>query len=362
MRQLLLFCVLGMLLSLTGCTNSVENNDQDIPKNDTLRHAIERKREPIETFVLTERMFYRELSGNGKVTAKRVAEVRFESTGRIARVDVKNGDRVAAGETLAELDKFKLEHTLAQAKNDLELSRLELQDVLIGRGYPLEKQNQVPEEEMALAKVKSGYNRALISYELATEELRKATLTAPFAGVVANVKGKSDNLSNTGEVFCLIIDDTYPEVDFSILESELPMVKRGYPVAILPFTAQNIKERLMGEVSEVNPYVENNGMVKVKARVKNNGRLLEGMNVKVTLRQPMEKSLVIPKSAVVMRSGKSVVFTQNCGKAQWNYVEVLAENSDSCIVAHRTKEYEGLSVGDTVIVSGNINLAHDTEL
>ncbi len=328
--------------------------------------ATHHKQEPIETTVLQGKTFYQELAGNGKVTASRSAEMRFKTVERIAHVWVRNGQRVEAGQKLAELDKFRLERSLAQAKDNLEQSRLNLQDILIGRGFSLEEIDDSGGAEVAsdfhLAAIKSGYNKALIAYELAAKELEQSTLTAPFSGVVANLTAKADNLSSTGESFCLVIDDAHPEVAFTVLESELPMVRPGYRVSVIPFAERNPQARVWGEVTEVNPYVESNGMVKVKARVSNNGQLIEGMNVKVTLRQPMGESLVIPKSAVVMRSGKPVVFTLTRGKAQWNYVEILAENSDSCTVAPRTKEYEGLSAGDTVIVKGNLNLAHDSEL
>lgn len=346
--------------------------------------ATQHKQEPIETTVLQGKTFYQELAGNGKVTASRSAEVRFKTVERIAHVWVRNGQRVQAGQKLAELDKFRLERSLAQAKDNLEQSRLNLQDILIGRGFSLEEIDSglsltLPKREGAepsspplgesegasdfhLAAIKSGYNKALIAYELAAKELEQATLTAPFSGVVANLTAKVENLSSTGEPFCLVIDDAHPEVAFTVLEIELPMVRPGYSVSVIPFAERDPQARVWGEVTEVNPYVESNGMVKVKARVSNNGRLIEGMNVKVTMRQPMGERLVIPKSAVVMRSGKPVVFTLTRGKAQWNYVEVLAENSDSCTVAPRTKEYEGLSAGDTVIVKGNLNLAHDSEI
>ena len=346
--------------------------------------ATQHKQEPIETTVLQGKTFYQELAGTGKVTASRSAEVRFKTVERIAHVWVRNGQRVQAGQKLAELDKFRLERSLAQAKDNLEQSRLNLQDILIGRGFSLEEIDSglsltLPKREGAepsspplgesegasdfhLAAIKSGYNKALIAYELAAKELEQATLTAPFSGVVANLTAKVENLSSTGEPFCLVIDDAHPEVAFTVLEIELPMVRPGYSVSVIPFAERDPQARVWGEVTEVNPYVESNGMVKVKARVSNNGRLIEGMNVKVTMRQPMGERLVIPKSAVVMRSGKPVVFTLTRGKAQWNYVEVLAENSDSCTVAPRTKEYEGLSAGDTVIVKGNLNLAHDSEI
>lgn len=354
--------LLLLLIVASACIDCRDEKDiTSESRKDSVLTVRRRTGEPIETMVLTERAFHRELAGNGKVVAMRSAELRFSTTEQIAHIWVRNGDRVRKGQQLAQLDLFALERSLAQAKDNLEQSRLDLQDVLIGRGYSLETQNDAPTNEVELAKVKSGYNKALIAYELAEENLRKATLTAPFDGVIANLKAKANNTSSTGEMFCLVIDDRLVDVEFSVLESELPLVKRGFPVFITPF-ASTTAEHLIGKVSEINPYVESNGMVKVKAQVKNDGTLLQGMNVNVLLRHPIEQSLVIPKTAVVMRSGKPVVFTQVNGKAQWNYVEITAENSDSCVVAPRCKEYEGLSVADTVIVSGNLNLAHDTDL
>ena len=395
MKKIVTICKIGILtieFLLIACSSPSPSDEVQAGSSDSSPATIERKQEPIETTVLQGKTFYQELTGNGKVTASRSAEVRFKTVERIAHVWVRNGQRVEAGQKLAELDKFRLERSLAQAKDNLEQSRLNLQDLLIGRGYSLEEINllvdkgrvdkltwpsgtnssstcqlvnlstESPTEDFHLAAIKSGYNKALIAYELAAKELEQATLTAPFSGVVANLTAKADNLSSTGEAFCLVIDDAQPEVAFTVLESELPMVRPGYRVAVIPFAERDPQARVWGEVTEVNPYVESNGMVKVKARVANNGRLIEGMNVKVTLRQPMGERLVIPKSAVVMRSGKPVVFTLTHGKAQWNYVNVLAENSDSCTVAPRTKEYEGLSAGDTVIVKGNLNLAHDSKI
>ena len=353
--------ILAILLLLTSCaSNNSEKETVSEVKKDSVLTVKRRTGEPIETMILCESTFNRELSGNGKVVAKRSAEMRFSSSEQIAHIWVRNGDKVCKGEKLAQLDLFALARSFAQAKDNLEQSKLELQDVLIGRGYSLEAQASAPADEVELAKVKSGYNKALIAYELAENNLRKATLVAPFDGVIANLKAKENNQSSS-DVFCMVIDDKNPEVEFSVLESELSLVKRGYPVYIQPFV-NSTSEALIGSVSEINPIVENNGMVKVKAQVKNNGTLLQGMNVNILLRQPMEQALVIPKSAVVMRSGKPVVFTRVNGKAQWNYVQITAENSDSCVVAPRSKEYEGLSVGDSVIVSGNLNLAHETVL
>ena len=51
---------------------------------------------------------------------------------------------------------------------------------------------------------------------------------------------------------------------------------------------------------------------------------------------------------------KQVVFTLKDGKAQWNYVQTGLENAESYSMAD-----DALKEGDTVIVTGNVNLAHE---
>lgn len=361
MRRIIMSFIGGIII-LVSCQNSVQNTEVAEALNNYTLIEKTHAGEPIQTMVLKEETFNRELAGNGKVAALLSSELRFQTGEQIAHVWVKNGDRVYAGQKIAQLDLFRLERAFLQAKDNLEQSKLELQDVLIGRGYSLDLQDQVPNEEMELAKVKSGYNRTMIAYQLAEEELRKATLYAPFDGVIANLKSKAMNMAPTEEPFCLVLNDKQVEVIFSILESELPLVKRGCKISVTPFAEGTATKRLNGIVTEINPYVENNGMVKVKAIVNNNGTLLEGMNVNILLSSPLTHSLVVPKNAVVMRSGKPVVFTVVKGKAQWNYVQIVTENSDSYVVAPRSKEYEGLDAGDSIIVAGNLNLAHESEL
>ena len=75
---------------------------------------------------------------------------------------------------------------------------------------------------MKLARVKSGYDQSLSQYELAAYEEEHATLVAPFDGVVANLFSKPFNEASTSESFCSIIGTQSMEVDFTVLESELP--------------------------------------------------------------------------------------------------------------------------------------------
>jgi hypothetical protein len=108
-------------------------------------------------------------------------------------------------------------------------------------------------------------------------------------------------------------------------------------------------------VTEINPAIDKNGMVRVKAVISNPGnKLFEGMNIRVKLQRSLGKQLVIPKEALVLRTNKKVVFIYNDGMAKWVYVQTGLENSTGYVIT------EGLSEGDSVIYEGNINLAHET--
>ncbi|WP_336617600.1 biotin/lipoyl-binding protein, partial [Bacteroides acidifaciens] len=92
--------------------------------------------------------------------ARSKADLRFETGEVIARIYVKNGDRVHKGQKLAELDKFRLEQKLSQAEDALLKAELELKDVLIGQGHTPDDFSKVPVETMRIAKVKSGYEQS----------------------------------------------------------------------------------------------------------------------------------------------------------------------------------------------------------
>ena len=298
--------------------------------------------------VLKRATFEHELVSNGKVTAGAMADLRFETTGVVAHIYVKNGDPVRKGQKLAELDKFRLKNKTAQAKDALEKAELELQDVLIGQGYPVGDASKVPADIMKLARVRSGYDQSLAQYELAAYEEEHATLVAPFDGVVANLFSKPFNEASTSEAFCSIIGTQGMEVDFTVLESELPLIKSGDKVIVTPYSDAGSRQE--GRITQINPLVDDKGMVKVKAAV-------NGKNVRVNVHRSLGGQLVIPKSAVVLRSGKQVVFTLKDGKAQWNYVQTGLENAESYSMAD-----DALKEGDTVIVTGNVNLAHEASV
>ena len=380
MKRHILGCM--ALAVLAACAETKTENRE----KEGVTTVLPDQRNEVTVMKLAKRDFHHELVSNGKIVAGTYADLYFRTSEVVAKVYVKNGTPVRKGQKLAELDLFALKNSLAQSKNALAQAEIEMQDILIGQGYGVEVESgkmkdesyhsdgyfpldnnfhlsslnfpleKVPAEVVELAKVKSGYERAKAQHEAALHAVEQATLTAPFDGVVANLFDKQYSMAGSGTPFCRVICNSAMEVDFTVLESELPLIKVGDEVEVTPYASAIGARR--GSISEINPIVDANGMVRVKAQVTGGDPLYDGMNVRVSVKRSVPDQLVVPRTAIVLRSGKQVLFTVKDSLAMWNYVTTGLENMTEYTLVNW--EESDLREGMTVITSGNINLAHET--
>ncbi len=341
-------CLMLSVFLLTSCSNKEKSSEKE-----GVEAVLPAQVNEVTVMTLKKTPFNHELVSNGKVTASKYADLSFRVTSEpVAHIYVKNGDFIKKGQKIAELDLFALRNSMEKAEIALRQSELEMKDVLIGQGYAPDRMKDIPKDVVKLAEVKSGYAQSRTAYDMARYELKHAVLTAPFDGVVANLESRSFNRPDASKPFCRVIGNGGMEVAFKVLESELPLVKRGDKVEVAPFAGT--AGSCSGTVSEINPLVDENGLVSVRAKVNGGAKLFDGMNVRVSVKRSVPDQFVVPKTAVVMRTGKQVVFTLRNGRAMWNYVTTGLEN-----MSEYTVTGDGLDEGVQVIVTGNVNLAHE---
>ncbi|MDD2292581.1 MAG: efflux RND transporter periplasmic adaptor subunit [Bacteroidales bacterium] len=348
-------CLIICVLLFVSCKPKSDNEAENAAKNDFVA-----EKNLVDTMRLVEADFFREVVSNGTLKGTRRAELRFVSQGEIATVYVKNGSYVRKGDPIVALDTSALSMSMQKAEQTLEKAHLDLLDNLISNGYGSDTA-KVPNDLLNVAKIRSGYASAVQDYAAAKMNLANARLTAPFSGIVANLKAKP--YEQSGDVICLIIDNTSFDVEFKLLESELSYVRVGQGIRISPFV--DLTQNYNGTVKEINPYVDEKGQVAIVASISNRGsKLVEGMNVKVFIESKKEKQLIVPKSAVVIRDGYDVLFTLNpdTNKAGWVYVDVLQSNSTHHVVRGSEKKSATLKEGAIVIISGNLNLADGSKV
>ncbi|MCF8224017.1 MAG: efflux RND transporter periplasmic adaptor subunit [Bacteroidales bacterium] len=343
------YCLAVMLtvVCLTSCKTSEEDNREEMARRSSVRDAV-----AVSTVELKKSTFYHELVSNGKVYAKRTATVPFRVDGTIEKIYVQNGDRVNKGDLLAELEDFNYRIQYEKAQQQLEKASIEFKDDLI-TFHGSEDTIDLSPDMLRMSKIRSGLIDAETNLREAEYQLKHTKIYAPIAGTVADLEAKEWNPANIyTDGLCKIIDNSVIEVEFPVLESEYGFIEKGMPVNIIPFISDGTE--YTGHITKINPMVDENGMVKVRAELRNGGKLLEGMNVKILIRKPVEDRLVVPKEALVIRQGRDVVFVREDSLAIWKYVTTEFENSDSFSVS------EGLEEGDLVIHRGNVNLAHET--
>ncbi|MDR2681189.1 MAG: efflux RND transporter periplasmic adaptor subunit [Tannerella sp.] len=351
------FAGLFIIAGLTGCGQSDGKNKEE--KEESVETVLPTEETVVYTETLRTVDFEHELVSNGRISAQQVAELQFasaSSAGNVpVRIFVKNGDHVVEGDAIAMLDTFQISNSYRQAEDNLQKAYLELQDVLIGQGYAIGDSAAIPPEMLRLACIRSGYNSSKIQYDLAKYNLDNAVLRTPIAGTVTNLFSKPYCAVNTAEPFCTVINEGKPEVDFNILENELPLIQTGDRVMIQSYASPDIEST--GNIANINPSVDKEGTVRVKAYVRPHPKIFNGMNVRISVFRSLGQQWVIPKSAVVLRTGKQVVFVYKDGQAAWNYVTTGLENATHYTVTSKT-----LQEGDEIIINGNEHLADGTNV
>lgn len=341
-----MFCI----LILSACNFSNNNTLHQNITNEIINEYI-----LVECIILQPVSFYEEIISNGRIYAYRKAELRFKTQGNLEKVNYQNGQWVNAGSIISCLDNRAEEIQINNAKNQIYKAKLELSSLMLGYGGNAIDTTSVPDNIYRNLEVQSGYTQAKNQLQTAYLQYDHTIIKAPFSGIITNIEAQAHNMISAGDIFCYLLDNSKYVVEFPVIENELVLIKAGQKVRVIPFAFDDII--LEGYISEINPSVDDHGLVRVKALVPGNIKnVFDGMNVKIFIEKEVKNQLVIPKEALVLRSNKEVVFTFEKGLAKWNYVSVANENSTSYLIS------AGLNAGDSVIVSGNLNLAHDARV
>lgn len=348
--------IAASLVLLSSCHASKEKNAEN-----NERGQAELTENYVDTMTLRLTDFHREVVCNGRLRAGMKTRLVPHHPDAVTSIHVREGQWVEKGALLAVTDEAQYTREVERAGREVEKTRVDLADRLITMGYDVDAgltpRGDIPEDILRRAEVTSGHYSARYQLQTALQNLSDCRLTAPATGRIADLTAQ---LHQRAEMFCNIIDDRDFDVEFSVLEAELAVIRPGQRVHVSPFVDDSLV--VDGRVTGVNPSVNDKGMVKVTARVKGRPELLDGMNVRVVVERSVPRMFVVPKDAVVERDGYNVVFLYDGGHARWTYVDILHSNIGSHAITGCARKETTLNEGDIVITSGNLNLADDTKV
>lgn len=341
------------MIGLWVCSCSTPQGEPGSPAQENASPAT--RSFQVEIATAARKPFTSRVISNGNVLSAQELPLALQGPGLIERITVRNGASVRAGQLLASLRNEEQQLSLAEARNQLQESEVEVNDQLLTQGGQRGDTASVSQDVYAYIKLRSGYNKALLALRKAQLELSKTFLYAPIDGVVANLTLSPNSQTPADKPFCTLISRDEIFTRCHVLETELASVQAGQTAQVIPIGQ---KDRIyQAGVTGINPIVDAHGLVEVTLRInKPDNRLLSGMNVRVIIEKKFQAQTVVPRAAVLRRGDRNVVFTYVDGLAKWNYVEIGEENEKEIVVIN------GIRDGDRVITSGNQNLAHEARV
>lgn len=341
-----------------GCKGK-KDKDADQDSTEMARGTYKADKNVVTVEPLERKTFSKELICNGKLEAQSKVTLQFEAQGKVAQINVRDGQKVQKGQVLASLDKEQPRRQLEQARLQYDKAEMTLADRLLDYGYSLSDTARIPADQKRVIYINSGFLDAQMALANAERTYNQCDLKAPYSGKVASVRGR---VYEQGGQLCTLIDDSRYMVRFSVLETEYKFVRVGQEVLVSPFVDTDVV--IKGSIVSVNPTVDQNGQIQVTAQVPGTDKLMDGMNVRITVRNSIPDQLVVPKSAVVIRDNMEVLFRidPTTGHSLWTYVNVVMSNTTQHVVEPNTERGADLKVGDRIITSGNLNLGDDAEV
>jgi HlyD family secretion protein len=229
MRRVLLIVVAALLVA--GAVALFRFGRTDAPVGDTVRVA----RGALERIVVA----------SGTIEPENLVEVRPKVSGIVERFHVDAGDRVHAGQVIAEIDRETLEAAVREARAIVQEARVERDHAaveldrrvdLFRRG--VDSQDALDRDRAAHAGAEARLQRAQATLERLEQELAYATITAPIDGLVLrrelNPGAAVASVASVtgGTVLMTIADTSQMHLLGTVDENEIAQVRVGMEARI----------------------------------------------------------------------------------------------------------------------------------
>ncbi|MCT3914442.1 efflux RND transporter periplasmic adaptor subunit [Elizabethkingia anophelis] len=281
-----------------------------------------------------------------------------QSSGLISSLDVSLGKYVRKGQVLGVLDTRILQVNLKSASIAYESAKINLKKLSDDyiRAKDLYENNAGLEVNMIGAK--SSYDRALndvasalAQVNLIKEQILNNNIVAPVSGIISSHKVKEGEFVSPSTPIAGISNIEMVKVSVYV-DSEL-----AYRLALHETSKISCSlfpgEEFYGSIIYISPVADSNHNYKVDLLIQNKGsiHLKGGTDVEVLFGKFLKKDAVLmPKAALNMDSEEPYVYLAINGIARRkNVVTGLKMNGEVEVLS-------GLTVGDRVITSGQINL------
>lgn len=285
---------------------------------------------------------------SGTVRADQYSQLTFPSGGLIKWVGVKAGDSVKKGQAIAQLDTVSLNAIYQQALNNRRSTQAAVDNI-----HDQVKNNDSTEtfaQKATRTASEVANDNAWDALQAAADNLRNASIYAPFAGIVDTVIPSSPGIQVLpGAANYTVVNPTSVYFDAEVEETDLPNIKVGQVVNIkldaYPDNNYQGKVQTVGMVAFTSSTGGNAYHVRITLPDNSEQKFKVGMGGDVEIIfNTIPQVLTVPSDAVINDTTNYVWVVEN-GHARKIAVEIGVSNAD------KTEIKSGIKAGDTVITN-----------
>jgi membrane fusion protein (multidrug efflux system) len=298
---------------------------------------------PVEIAAVEPAVFRHYFTVQGTVQSDNNILVPPLSPGLVTKITVKAGDRVVAGQLLAELDSAVLRSSIAEVELSLGLAR-----TLYEKRERLWAKKIGSEIEYLQAKTnKEGLEKRLATLQ---EQLKLTRIAAPIDGTVDEVRIKEGEMAAAGMGAFRLVELSRLKITAELAENFIARVRQGDPVAVaIPVLGRTFDSR----VSAVSQVIDSaNRTFKVEVAVTGAaGPVKPNMLAVVTINDYTNPSaLVVPANLVQQTGAEKFLFAAVQENGRWTARRRVVRTGET--YADRVEILEGLAAGDRVVTFG----------
>jgi len=298
----------------------------------------------------------------GTVLAVNRAELKAEQPGRVTRVVVREGDHVRAGAVLSAQDEDELTLSVQAAEAQLAQARAQAaqagsdseraQNLLAKRSVTRQSAQQAETNlNAATAMVRSAES----GLGLAQSHLRKARITAPFAGEVAQRLVQPGEMLAPGQTAFTLVDNRKLELQADLPAASLARLRTGMRAA---FRVAGFDQPFQATLTQISGSVQQDGRtIRVRLELPNpDGRLKSGLFAEGEILAEGESVHAALPSAILTAVGRDAdVFVAEQGIARRQRILVGQDQGG-------WRPVDGLEVGAQVVAEGRDLVVDGTRL
>lgn len=293
--------------------------------------------------VATPREFADQIRVLGVARSKRSVNITSNTTELITRVMFTDGQRVAAGAPLVELQAREEDADLIQARAQLAQAQREYDRFKILAERGVAPRVTAEQAETALQSARAA---------VAASEARRGdrVLRAPFAGVLGLTTVTPGTLISPGSVITTLDDTSAIRVDFPLPERYLGVLQVGTPLIATAdaYAGESFNGRIALLDTRVN---EQTRAVIARAEFANPGaRIRPGMMMRVAVQQGRRQSLSVPEAAVQYEGQGAFVY--RIARGEKGATAQRVEVQTGAVEGGFVEILSGLDNNDRVVASG----------